>query len=163
MEPEDKSLPLVPTRAKCIQFTSSHTISLRSILILSSHLRLGLSSGLSSSCFPTKVLYAILVYSMCATCPANLILDMLTLIIYGEAYKVWSSLCSHLQPPATFSLLGPHILLSTLIPNTFHLYSSLILRDQVSHPYKTTEKLQLICQYSSYASPSCFCASKQIN
>jgi hypothetical protein len=41
-----------------IQTTPSHLISLRSILILSTHLRLGLPSGLFPSGFPTNILYA---------------------------------------------------------------------------------------------------------
>jgi hypothetical protein len=52
--------------------------------------------------------------------------------------KLWSSsLCSLLQPPATSSLLGPNILLSTLFSNTLNLCSSLSVRYQVSHPYNT--------------------------
>jgi len=46
-------------------------------------------------------------------------------IIFCEAYTLWtSSLCSLLQPPATSSLLGPNILLSTLFSNTLNLCSS---------------------------------------
>jgi hypothetical protein len=40
--------------------------------------------------------------------------------------------------PCYFFPLGPNILLSTLFPNTLSLCSSLNVRDQVSHPYKTT-------------------------
>ena len=46
--------------ASPIQSTYPHPISWRSILILSTHLRLGLPSGLFPSGFPTKTLYALL-------------------------------------------------------------------------------------------------------
>jgi hypothetical protein len=39
------------------------------------------------------------------------------------------------------SLFGPNILLSTLFSNTLSLSSSLNVRDQASHPYRTTGKI----------------------
>jgi hypothetical protein len=47
---------------------------LRSILILSTHLRLGLPNGLLPSGFPTNILYLLLFSPIHATCPAHLIL-----------------------------------------------------------------------------------------
>ena len=37
--------------------------------------------------------------------------------------------------------LGPNILLNTIFSNTLILLSSLNVSDQVSHPYKTTDKI----------------------
>jgi hypothetical protein len=48
-------------------------ISLRSILILFTHLRLGLLSSLFPSGFPTSILYLFLFFPIHATCPANFI------------------------------------------------------------------------------------------
>jgi hypothetical protein len=47
--------------ARSIQSIPSHPLSLRSILILSTHLRLGLPSGLFQFGFPTNIPYAFLV------------------------------------------------------------------------------------------------------
>jgi hypothetical protein len=65
-------------------------------------------------------------------------LDLLTLIIFYEAYKLGtSSLCSLPHPPTTSS--GPNVLLSTLFSNTLNLCSSLSVTDQISHPYRTSK------------------------
>jgi hypothetical protein len=100
-------------------------ISLRSILMLSPHIRLGLPSGIFPSGFPTKILHAILIYPIRATSPTHLtFLDLITLIIFGEAYKLCSSsLCSLIQPPATSSLLGPNIAPRALFSLPLQLFS----------------------------------------
>jgi hypothetical protein len=75
------------------QLNPGHTIPFyrRSILILSTHLRLGRPSGLFPSGIPLLPIRA--------TCPTCIILlDLIILIILGEEYKLWSSsLCSFLH------------------------------------------------------------------
>jgi hypothetical protein len=64
--------------------------------------------------------------------------DLITQIVFGGVYKLWnSSLCRVLQPPATSFLLGTNIFFSTLFSDNLSLCYSFIVRDQVSHPYKT--------------------------
>jgi len=64
--------------ASSIQSVPPHPTSWRAILILSSHLQLGLPSGLFPSSFPTKTLYTPLL-SIRAICPAHpILLDFIT-------------------------------------------------------------------------------------
>ena len=97
-----------------IQSIYPHSTSWRSILMLFTHLCLGLPSGLFPSSFPTKTLYTPVSSPIRATCPAHLILlYFITCTILGEEYKSFSSsLCNLLHSPVTSSLLGPNILLS---------------------------------------------------
>ena len=104
------------SRASPIQSIYTHPTSWRSVLILSTHLCLGLPSGLFPSGFPYKTLYNPLSAQIHATCPVHLILlDFITRTILGEEYKSFSSsLRNLLHSPDNLSFLGPNIILITM-------------------------------------------------
>jgi hypothetical protein len=56
----------------------------------------------------------------------------MTQIIFGEGYRSLSLL---------HSPLDPNIFLNTFFSSTLSIYSSLKVSDQVSHPYKSAEKV----------------------
>ena len=76
-----KSPPPVPILSQInpVHSPPPHSTFLISILILSSHLRLGLPSCLRPPGFPTKTLYAPLLSPIRATCPVHVtLLDLFT-------------------------------------------------------------------------------------
>ena len=140
-----KCPPLVPILC---QLEPSHPTSWRSILILSSHLCLGLPGGLFPSGFPTKNPYTPLLSPIRATCATHLILLVLiTRIILREEYSSLSSpIRSFLRSPkrnevVTSFLLRPKNSPQHLFSNTLSLHFSLEISDQFSHPYTTTGKI----------------------
>ena len=137
-----KCTPPLPILSQIHPVPTPPPTSLRFVLILSSHLRLGLPNGLFPSRFPIRTLCTSLPSPIRATFPARLILlDFTPCIILGKEYRsLSSSLCNFLHSPVTSSLLGPNTLLNTLFSNTFSLRSSLNVSDQFSHPYRTTGK-----------------------
>ena len=139
------SPPPVPILSQINPFHVPHHTSWRFILILSSHLRLGLPSGLFPSGFPTKSLYTPLLSPHTCYMPRPSQSSR-----FYHPNNIWwvveiigriSSSCSFLHYCVTSPLLGPNILLNTLFSNTLSLSSSLNGSDQVSHPYKTTGKI----------------------
>jgi hypothetical protein len=69
------------------------------------YLRLGLRSGLLSSGYSTKILYAFLVSTVCATCLVNIML------MYSKS-KNYEALIMQFPPVSCYSLLGLNILLA---------------------------------------------------
>jgi len=76
------------TTAICIPHTLSHPISPRSIIILSSHLRLGLPSPLPFKFSYQNTVRISHLSHVCYMPRPSILLDFIILIILGEAYKL---------------------------------------------------------------------------
>jgi len=98
------------------------------------------------SCFSINTLSAPVISHIRATCPAHSSWCDNT-NTFGEEYRLQcSSLCSRLTSPVTSSLLGPNILLRTLLSNILKLCSSVNVRDQVPLPCTPTGKI-IFCMF----------------
>ena len=133
------AFPSALQQSRSTQFLVLIPISLRSILIMSSNLCLGLPNGFFPVGVPVKILKAFLPSYILATWPAHLkLLDLTTLAILGERHKLLSYSYWRLLHSTFSSLLGPNIRLRILFSNTLSLNSSLNVRDHASQPYSTT-------------------------
>ena len=121
--------------ASPIQSIYPHPTSWRAILILSTHLHLGLPTGSFPPVSPQDPIQSpLLTHTRHMPSPSHSS-RFYHCTMLGEEYKSFSSsLCSHLQSPVTSSLLGPNILLNTMFSNTLSLLSSRNVSDQVSLP-----------------------------
>jgi hypothetical protein len=119
---------------------SSNTNSTGPTSILFTHLCLGRHSGLFPSNLPTNNLYTFLLSPIHATCPTQLIIsDLIILIMFGEVFKSGSSsLCSFLRPPPVISHhFGANILFkhpqSTFIPHCQRPSITLVWNDRQNY------------------------------
>jgi hypothetical protein len=132
--------------ARPIQSMPPHNTSWRSTFIWSSHLCLGLQSGLFLSGLLTKTPRASLLSPMRATCPAHhIFLDLIKRITFGEQYRSFcSSLRDLLQSPVTSCPLSPNIFFSTLFSKILRPRFYPNFRDQTLRPHKTTGKIAVL-------------------
>ena len=115
------------------------------------HLRLGLPSGFLPWGFTTKTCIHLASPHTCYIPSQSHSSRFDNPNKSDEDYRsVSTSLCSFLPSPVSPSLVGPNIILSTLVSNTISLHSSLNVSDQVSHTYKTTGNIIVLYTLPSY-------------
>jgi hypothetical protein len=130
------------SRAESILSTLSHPISPRPILILSSHLYLGIQSRFFPSGFPTTTARMFLLFHARYTPKSITYLASIVLIIYREDCILCSSYCTFLHHYSPHSLLRQNIELCNLFwgPN---IRDNLVL-------IAVTVKLTVFCDVTTY-------------
>jgi hypothetical protein len=112
----------------------------RLVLLLHTHLRLGLQNGLFLSVFRLKFCMHFPFYTSHPPNPPWFYHPNNEI----KEYKLWSSSSSNFLHPPVIPPFKVQIFSSApCSQKPSNLYSSLNVTDQVSHPYKTTGKLQL--------------------
>jgi hypothetical protein len=139
--------PLVPILSQTNPVHTNQSYILRSILTLSSYLRLRLPIVLFPSGFLTKIFYAILFSPMNVTCPAHvtLLLDFIISITFREKHLLRNSyyaVSSNLLPlyPSSVQVLSS----ASCSGTRSVLFSYFNVRDQISHPYKIAKKIRVL-------------------
>jgi hypothetical protein len=84
-----RALHLYLSRDRSIQYTPHHSLSTRSILLLSTNICLGLPSGHFHSGFPTNNLYTFLFSPIHSTCPAYSISQLWN--FHSVLYFIWNA------------------------------------------------------------------------
>lgn len=131
-----------------IQSTLPHFIHLIYILI-SSHLGLDHPNRLLPSGFPIKVLYTFILFLLCTKVPAHFILlHLITLTKSAKKYYSWkSTIWNFPHPPASSSLLVPHVFLSTLFSTENFKYHEInkITKQRGEHHERLRRMYQFSC------------------
>lgn len=97
-----------PSWVRGIQSTALHFVSLRYILVVSSHLLLGLTCCLPIRLYRHCIMCIFLISSVLSTWLSHAtLLDLVTLLILGKEFEVWSySLWTFLQSAVNYCLIG---------------------------------------------------------
>ena len=142
LPPTQKTPPVpIPSQNNPVQVTSFHFLTIHLIIILPSKSgslkwSLSLTFSLQNPVYASPLIH---------TC-------YMPRLSHSRFYRPNSICWAHIKlffmylspPPITLSLIGPNILLNTLLSTTLSLRSSLSVSNHVSHPYKATGNITVL-------------------